>query len=356
MGVEIKNGRAIAADLKKFAKEARGAIEQGLDNKLDEGIDDLKSTLLNYVNYQVTEKTPDPMDQTQKIDVPKSKVELMKEIFNVDITSSDIMKPTSKGRTLNDQSSVMVMKGGRVKAWQNVHAASTYGAQEMYFKERLMSGIIYDADKGKMYKVPENSVKGIKLDCSTDTGQTLNSEKKFEAYKQSDKITRRKGDSPDQRVAVWTTRKEDLNFMMRNAIDLDTLVIDVTEGKYDSAITKLEAQDTKGLYKQAIEKIQNIKNGKVAQPGSKAFLNLQQLINNLKVQKRIADYKTTYTLVTNYSKSLDSSEYGMLEDSEDAFIHILRQEIFLWKIENEQQWIDVITKNVNELIQRYNRT
>jgi len=355
MKIEIKNAGSIVSDLKKFSKEIRGSIEDGLDIDLDKGVEDLKSTLMDYINFQITEKTPDPMDQTQKIDVPKSKIELMKEIFNVDIQNSDVMKPTSKGRTLDDKSKVMVMKQGRIKAWQNVNDASTYFGQEYYFKERLMDGIVYDADKGKMYKLPENSVKGIKLDCSTDTGQTLNSEKKFTAYKQSEKITRRKGDSPDQRIAVWTTRKEDLNFMMRNAIDLDTLIIDVSEGKYDTAITKLQTHDTKGIYRDPIEKIQNIKAGKVAQPGTKVYLQIQDLVKNLKIRKRVADYKTTYTLVTSYAKALDSSEQGMLDDSEDSFLHVLRQQIFIWEIENEQQWLDTITKKVEELIKRYNK-
>jgi hypothetical protein len=144
--------------------------------------------------------------------------------------------------------------------------------------------------------------------------------------------------------------------MMRNAIDLDTLVLDVTEGRYDTAISKLEAHDTKGLYKTAVDNIENIKSGKIANPGTKAFMNIQQLVNNLKIRKRIADYKTTYTLVTSYSKALDSSENGMLEESEDAFLHVLREEIFTWKIENEQTWIDTITKNVEELIKKYNKT
>lgn len=349
MKIEIKNAESIVSDLKKFSKDLRVGIESGLDTTLDDDVESLKSTLLGLINNEITidNKEVKTDKSAPTITMPKSKIDLVKEIFGNDIMTSDYMKTGNKGNTLDDKSNVFVMKNGRIKAWQSVSESSNYSTQESTFKNRLKDGIILDPDSGKMYKVPDSAVKGLKVECSTDSGQTLNSEKKFDAYKNSPNITRRKGDSPDQRVAVWTTRKEDINFMIRNSISVDEIIHKIQEGEYDTAAALLQKNNTSGAYKQIIENINNVKMGKIANPDTKAYINLQSLIRNLKIKKRIAEYKTDYTLFTSYDSEL--------EDTQEKFFDVLRREIFLWKTTNEELWINVMIKSINEVVKKYNK-
>lgn len=353
--IEVKD-QFLMQDIKKLAKDFKTSIETGLDPVLNLAVNELKTNLRTIINRDIKINNTIP-DSTKKLppalNLPKSKVDIIKEVFGQDIMSSDFIRRTLKENITSNTSKVFVMKDGRLKSWQSVGDSDSYGSQESLFKSRLKEGIIYDMQSGKLLKPVPEDVKGIKVECSTDTGQTLNSENKFNSYKNSPNITRRQFDSPYNRVAVWTVKQEDLKLMTQRAIDLDAIIDKIQEGEYETVIKLFEQNNKSGVFRTAIDNLQNIKEGKAGTPEAKSYFALLTLIKNIKIRKSIARSKTTYTLFTNYSSSLDQSESGMLEESNTSFFHALRQEIYLWKVSNEEKWLKTIIRSVEKVIAKY---
>ena len=347
MKIEVKN-RGLLDDLKRFAKELHEGIHQGLDETLDTAVDDLKSALDRIINTEITIANQLPKSDKklpESLNMPKSKADMVKEIFGADITSSDYIKKSLKSNVMDDKSNVLVMKDKRIKAWQSVNDSSTMAQQEQFFRDRLKDGIIVDEDTGKMYKATPDSIKGVKVECSRDTGQTLNSEKKFEAYKSSTQITRRKNDSPYSRVAVWTIKQADAQYMIKNALSIDTIVEKVQSGEVEVAIDLLQRNNANGIYKKALDNLSNIKAGKIVSPEAKSYQTIQTLIRNLKIKKQIMDKKVTYTLFTDYDRDI--------EDSEEKFFDAMRTEIYFWKVTNEEKWYAVMVKAADAVLKKY---
>jgi hypothetical protein len=350
MKIEVKNS-GLLADLKKFAKELHEEIQVGLDQSLDAAVEDLRSALDRIINTEITISNQFPKSDKklpESLNMPKSKADIVKEIFGADVMSSDYIKKSMKSNVMDDKSNVLVMKDKRIKAWQSVGDGSTMAQQEQFFRDRLKDGIIVDEDTGKMYKATPDTIKGVKVECSKDTGQTLNSEKKFEAYKNSPDVTRRKNDSPYSRVAVWTIKQADAQYMIKNALSIDTIVEKVQSGEVDVAIDLLQRNNANGIYKKALDNLSNIKAGKIVSPEAKSYQTIQTLIRNLKIRKKVMDKKVTYTLFTDYDRDI--------EDSEEKFFDAMRVEIYLWEINNEEQWYATIVKSVDEVLKKYNKT
>jgi hypothetical protein len=347
MKIEVKN-QGTLFDLKKFAKELTEQIQVGLDQTLDSAVEDLKSSLTSIINTEITISNQLPKSTEklpQSLNMPKSKADIVKEIFGTDVMSSDYLKKNLKSNVMDDKSNLLVMKDGRIKAWQSVNDSFSMAQQEQFFRDRLKDGIIVDEDTGKMYKATPDTIKGVKVECSRDSGQTLNSEKKFEAYKNSTKITRRKNDSPYSRVAVWTIKQADAQYMIKNALSVDAIVERVQSGDYDTAVDLLSRNNAGGIYKTAIDNITNIKAGRIVSPEAKSYQTIQTLIRNLKIRKKIMDKKTTYTLFTDYDRDV--------EDTEEKFFDAMRTQIYLWQVNNEQVWYDTIVKSVETVLKKY---
>ncbi len=347
MKIEVRN-QGLLDDLKKFTKELTEQIQMGLDQSLDAAVDDLRSALDRIINTDITIANQLPKSDKklpQSLNMPKSKADIIKEVFGADVMASDYIKKSMKGNVLEDKSNVLVMKNGRIKAWQSVTDSSTMAQQEQFFRDRIKNGIIVDEDSGKMYKATPDTVKGIKVECSRDTGQTVNSEKKFDAYKNSPDVTRRKNDSPYSRVAVWTIKQADAQYMIKNALSIDTIVEKVQTGEVDVAIDLLQRNNANGIYKTALDNLTNIKAGKIVSPEAKSYQAIQTLIRNLKIRKKIMDKKVTYTLFTDYDRDI--------EDSEEKFFDAMRTEIYLWQVNNEEQWFATIMKSVDEVLKKY---
>lgn len=345
--IEVKNRETIA-DLKKFAGELRTEMSKAIDPVLSAAVDDLKSTLLSVLNSNINITTTGP-DGTVKtpvnVRIPKSKADLVKYIFDEDITKADYFQRSIGNKTVNDNSNVFVYDKGRIKNWQTVGDSSTYAGQESNFRERLMKGILIDAATGNMYKVHPDDVKGIKLECSKDTGETVNSEKKFEAYKNGGNIERRKFDAPYTRTAVWSVRQADAKQMLTGGLPLNQILDQIQAGNYGLATEIFTRNNKGGIFTKAIEQIENLKKGTNLSEDIAVRQKIVALINNIKIKKTISDYKTTYTLFSTYDTSI--------EESEDKFFELMKQQIFLWKVGNEQALINALIKAANKVIKKY---
>lgn len=350
MSIEIKaNFDKEIKDFSDLARHIRKNAEFGLDKALDSSLDLLKIELTTFVNESIR-STPIGQDQSEDIpdilNIPKAKNDLIKYIFGQDITTSDYEQKGLGDKTVNDNSNVFMLKDKRIKAWQTIGDGSTLESEEARFRNRLIHGIIIDTSNGKMYKPRAVDIKGIKLECSRDTGVTLDSQKKFDAYKNSGKVTRRK-DGPDQRLAVWTIKQEDVQVMMNNALSIDTVIEKVMSGEEESAIAILNSINQGRELDTAIKKIENVKLKKELTPDILVYQDIVALINNLKISKnQTAESSgvTTYTLYSNYGEKAEENT---------VFFNELRNKVYLWMLSNEEYWFKSLMDQVVQGLQKY---
>jgi hypothetical protein len=321
-----------------------------LDKSIDSAVDELKSQAKNIIQEQIKIQQKAPSNGADQLanpalNIPKSKNDIIKYVFGQDISKSDYVKKSVNPNTINDESNVFVIKDKRVKVYQSVSDSSTYPGEESRMKQRFVDGVFIDNATGKVYKVNPSAVKGIKLECSRTTGGTLDSDKKFDAYKNSQKMSRTKDDgSPFQRLAVWTIRQEDVAFAMRHAISVDDIVNRIMENDHDSAARMLNSINKGGEYDEALKKVDNLKLSKDLTPDVSAINDINKLIKNLKIEKRIAEKEVRYTLFSTYGDEADKNQ---------TFFDALREKIFLWKIDNEEVWIRALLNGMDMALKSY---
>lgn len=355
MSIEIKaNFDKEIKDFADLARHIRRNAELGLDKALDSTLETLRSDLLTYINNTVTsasstaaDNNDQPQDVPSILNIPLAKNALIKYIFGQDISQSDYEAKSLGNKTVNDNSNVFMLKDKkRIKAWQTIGDSSTLEGEEAKFRNRLIKGIVIDEDNGKIYKLKPVDVRGIKLECSRDTGSTLDSQKKFEAYKNSGKMVRRK-DGPDQRLAVWTIKQEDVQTMMQNALSIDTLIQKIQDGEEESAIAILDSINQNNELSEAIQKVKNLKLKKELTPDIQVYQDIVTLIRNLSISKNMtADSSgvTTYTLFSNYG---DRAEENTL------FFDEMRNQIYLWILTNQDFWFKSLMDQIVIGLQKY---
>jgi hypothetical protein len=319
-------------------KHIRLNAEESLDISLDRAVTELKDIARNILQDKIRIQPEKAKENsaTPEIGIPKAKNDLIKYIFGQDIVNSDYLRRNSSPATKDDNSNVFVVKNKRIKIWQSLTQSSVYAEEERRIKDRLINGIILD-NNGRVYKLSPNDIKGIKLECSRTEGETLNSTKKFDAYKNSNKISRNKYDSPFQRVAVWTMRQEDVDFAMKHAISIDDIIDSILNNDYESAFKILNTNNFSNKFDKELEKIKNLKLDKNLTPDIAALNDIIKLINNLKIEKKIQDNITKYTLFSTYGDEAEKNE---------KFFEEFNKQLFLWKVGNEEYWIKAILDGI----------
>lgn len=344
MSVKISaNFEGIVKDFSDLKRHVRRNAEDGLDKALKISIAQLKAELLIIVNEKVKLSSEVGIDTNvpPQFDIPKSRNELLKFLFNEDLSKADFFKKSLSNNSVTDTSNIFSIKDKRIKIWQSLSDSSTFNGEESLVKARLLKGLIINAHNGSLFKLAPDDVKGLKLECSRDTGQTINSEQKFEAYKGSEKMTRNKDSSPAQRLAVWTVRQEDVAFMMRRAILVDDVLDQVLEGNIETAINLVNK--TKGL-NDIVEKLNDLREKKGLSPTLAVQQDLLTLIRNLSVNKIITKTATRYVLVSNYGNEADKDE---------KFAEQLRKQIGIWVLNNEDFWFKSMWESVVKALSKY---
>jgi hypothetical protein len=350
MGITIKtNFNQVIKDFGDLRKHLVKNAQYGLDAALELALPELRNELLYIINEKIKikdELTETNQDIPPQLNIPKSKNELIKYIFGEDISKSDYLKKSLGNKTVNDNSNVFVIKDGRIKIWKSVDDSSIYSAEEFAIKRRLINGIFVNQNNGKTYKFNPENIKGIKLECSRDSGQTIDSEKKFDAYKNSDKMSRTKDGSTYQRLAVWTVRQEDVKNMLNKGLPLDSFLDKIMEGDIETATHFLNAMNKNGDYNEPIRKLTNIRLRKDLTPNIAAYTDIVSLIKNLKINKIISNQNADarYILVSSYGESAQDNT---------KFFEEMRKQIFLWMVSNEELWLKAMTNAIVNALEKY---
>jgi hypothetical protein len=336
-------------ELKNFSdlkRHIRGNVEFGLEKALAKSIKDLQAELKYLINEGIkinSEAQNAGEEVPPELNVPKSKNELLKYIFEEDISKADYLRKSVGNKTINDNSNVFVVKDKRIKIWQSVDDSSTYLGQENSVRNRLIKGILINGDDGKMRKLNPKSVKGVKLECSKDTGQTIDSDKKFEAYKSSNKVTRTK-EGPYDRTAVWTVKQEDVQQMLGNSVDLDALFDKINDGDFDTALNMIKEINLGGELNSAEQKVTNLKLRQDLTPNVAVYQDILTLIKNLKVEKVRSEKSTRFTLYSNYGDQAENSE---------LFFDQMRKQIYMWILSNQDFWYNSMVEQVIIALGKY---
>ena len=349
-GIEIKvKYEHVVKDFDDFKRHIRKNAEFGADKALDKAVDVLKNSLKKIINEDIKvfdstqQSNAEPQQGLPTLNIPKAKNDLIKHVFGQDIRYADFNKASVGSKTVNDNNNVFVVDKGRIRAWQSVSDGSTFAQDEQKFKNRLVNGILIDKKTGKMYKINPNDVKGIKVDCSKDTGETINSENKYQAYKNSNKITRRK-EGPDDRLAVWAVKQDDVNFMMRHAVSIDDIIEKIFEQDYDTASALIQKINPKGELNKPLEKIADLKQNKNLPTDVQSYLAILKLITNLKIEKKYLKTTTRYTLFSNYDPAINKNE---------KFMDALKREVLLWLVSNQDDWYRAMVDQVVKALEQY---
>jgi hypothetical protein len=350
--IEVRD-KNIIADLKKITKNIRQSIEQGLDNSLDKDLDILKAELKSIINSNINLKVvkeEDPHKST--INIAKSDAEIINQITKRDLskikTTKDYSEMVNSGITIIadrknlknkglDATSSVMSSGANLRL--PMSAESTFENQMQLAINHFNNSIFILEENGKLYYYMNPGIdlsKYVKIVCSRDTGDTERSRKKFNLYKNG-RSSGSRGQAKDH--ADWTLLKDGIDVIKTKFIRLDTIIDDIKDSKYEDAIETINKKNLSNSKVQDIkEEIDNIKSKSNLLPTTKSYSNIITLINSLKIRKRISNYKTSYTL---FSVDIENSK------EEEDFITAIKREIYLWKISNENHWIDVIIKAVN---------
>lgn len=341
--IDVKNSGLIK-DIQDFKEDLLKYIPFKATASVKDALPELKLTVMSVLTRMYNAKEPDtktPQAVQPEVTFPKLKKDIVQEIFGKNL---DSMNPKNTN-TKQDDVNVFVVRGKRIKAWQSVSDGSTYEGDELKFKERLQKSVIINYDNGKMYVPDPETVKGVKIECSRDTGETINSSKKFDAYKNSQNITRTK--SPYQRSAIWTVRQADTQNMLANAISLDALVEQIQNGNFQNAIEILNQKNKTGVFTEAIDNIKKTKKGKGTNVDLNSYYKLKKLVDNLNIKRYDGPNKTTISLVTSYDDSV--------EDQALDFFTELRKYIYLWMQTNMDRWVKDILTAIETVVKKYNR-
>lgn len=341
--IDVKD-KQLADDIKWLRNDLMIYITNRSARSVNDSLPELKATLQSILvrMYNSKEESPTPSNSSNSNDLGISNLrkDLIKEIFGQDLALAS-KAPDNK----NPNSNVFVNRDKRIKSWQPISDSSTYEGEETRFKNRLMNSLIVDFATGRVHAPDPETIKGIKVECSTDTGQTLDSSKKFDAYKNSQQITRTQ--STYQRVAIWTVRQADVKLIMDNAISVDDIINEVLQGHYGSAKDLLREKNKNGTYNTAIENIDNIQKGKFVNTNLETFQKLKTLINNLRIKRTDSKRKTTISLVTSYNNETE-------EQAIDFFTE-MRKYIYIWMVNNQEKWINAILNAIQDVAKKYNK-
>lgn len=341
------NSKQLEKSLRTVKKGIFKTIENSIDEVLKKSIVELKTQLKTYITQEI--KIQSQIDSVERlpdeINIPVARADIIKEVFGYDIRDSNFIRSQLKNKTNNDLNNLFVVKNNRIKVWQEINSSSTLQGELSRFQERIREGVIMDYDTGKFYVPNPDTVADIKLDCSRDTGETLDSEKKFNAYKNSNKISRR-GNSPDQRVAAITMKQDAVKEMMINAILIDSIIDNIIEGNYDEAMEILDRHNKTGTFQQAIERIEEFGENKAISPDSQAFNNLLQMVNSLKIKKIKLKDGLDYVLTGN----VPSLKLG---ESNEQYLTNLTEQISMWLVTVEPRIVSNIIKRLKNLIKQF---
>lgn len=344
----IKNPKLLAEATRELKKEL---IQKGLDKPISSSLLDLKTQLKFYINEEVRSKganTSGKDSDTPAMNLPKSDEDLLKFLTGIDLTKIR----SSQDHTSSVQSNAIVVDNYRARlrfpisdyeTFQENHDRAVRFFNQAMFAFVTSSGVQYFINPGIDMR------DSVKVVCSRDTGDTPGSRKKFDAYKDSNKMSRQ-GNSEIGRFAEWSLKQDAVKNILNGSsgfINITNVIKEIKEGNIDEAQSYLSSTKANSVYPGLQEKLQNLKDKKNLTPEVQTYSTIIDLINNLKIEKVISNSTTVYNLISFFSETEDKDSL--------KFFNEVNNQINVWIFNNSQLWFDQFVKLAESILKKYDK-
>jgi len=348
-------------DIKKLKKEVRAQIVlAGLDERMSSDVISLKKELLNMVNRaRLENKNPTtPETDEPKLTISQSESELIKHFTGLDVETIKKNKDFTKlvenkvafvrrdSNMLGNDPQPSRMTPG-ISYRLDMSQYDTFESQQSkaldYFNNSIY--VIEEGSKRLFFVNPGglDLSQFIKVVCTRDTGDSAAARERFEKYRNGNG---RQRNSDTAGFADWTLRKEGIEFIKKNFVDLTDVIDKIQNGEEDEAIASANMKTGRSTALSSFqEKVQEVKDRKDLPPTTEAYLNIIKLIKNIQLQKRINDQRAQYSLITSDPASNDPQE--------EEFLEKIQSTISLWEISKQEKWVQALIRKINKLVQKY---
>ena len=346
-------------DIEKLKKEVRKEIvDNGLDERLASDIMTLKKELLKTINEARQQNTNSETIDEPILSITQSESELIKHFTGLDPETIRKSKDFTKlvehkvafvrrdGNMLGNDPSPSKMTPG-ISYRMDMSQYDTFESQHNkaidYFNNSLY--VIEQGGRRRFFINPggHDLTRFIKVVCTKDTGDTANARERFEKYRTGNNRFR---NNDSAGYADWTLRKEAINYIQNNFVDLTDIIEKIQNGEEDEAAISAQRKTGRSTALSEFQaKVQNIKDRKDINPNTEVYLNLVRMIKNLKILKRMAVDGVQYSLVTNDPSSTSEKEQEFLDNA--------RNTIYMWEVSHQEKWVSALIRKVNKLVQRY---
>lgn len=333
-------------------------VKTGLDKPILESLPELQNAFRNFINAQsrpggapeAATANAAAKESTPGADIPRSDQELIKFL-----TNADIAKINKTGDyTTSIQSNFVFAKNNRVRVRMTISDSETFEENHRRadaFFDKATFAIPDSSGRLSYYmNVGANLRGGTKVQCSTDSGNTPKSQRKFDHYKSSNKMPRQNS-SEIGRFAEWALTQETVEKIrngMPGVINITNIMDSIKAGDYQTAEDLLGSYGGNKKLSDLKDKIDNLKTKTNLTPGMEVHANMMELINNLKIQKTyVSDNEVQYDLISVYSE--DKSKTGA------QFYDEINPIITQWILSNDNKWFDEFVKLAETILKKYSK-
>jgi len=236
-------------ELIKLKRDIRTRIVyNGLDERLVSDIRELKTDLLDYINNKKQEVNTAVDTVTQEVaNIPQSDKELIKHYTGLDL---DKFKKTKQISDLVDNEVAFIKKDRNafpvyyktssmspgIEYQLDMTQYDTFDTQYAKAQDYFNNALYVFEENGKRYyfKNPgsHDLTQFIKVLCSPEVGDTAKSRERFEKYRTGNN---RQRNVDKQGIAIWTLKKEGLDYIRNHFVDLTSTIDNIKQGDFDQA-------------------------------------------------------------------------------------------------------------------------
>lgn len=343
-------------DIENLKKEIRkDIVDNGLDERLKLDIAQLKRKLLSYINSaKQTIETPKTKDEPV-LTTTKSEEELIKHFTGLDVNT---IKKNKNFQELVDNKVAFVRKDKNMLGNDPAPHKMTPGIQ---YRLDMNEFDTFESQHSKAIDYFNNSLYVIELNgkrlffanpgghdlsqfvkvlCSKDTGDTKAARDRFESYRTGNERFRNANRAG---FADWTLRKEGIDYIKKNFVNLTDVVEKIQNGQEEEAVTSANSKSGRSTtIKEFQEKVENVKDKKNLKPSTEAYLNIVKLVKNIALHKATITDGVRYSLVT--------TEGSSTEEKDSEFLDKVRNEIYLWEVANQEKWVSTLINKIEKLL------
>lgn len=341
--VIIKANLKSLNDFVNFKKDIEhDVIQNGLDETLDKSVDELKEEIQNILSETAVEVLSKG-DFADEDSSTATSISLTKEALLKFTTGADIRRwnRAKMGQDVVDSKLVVAndFKKGTDKSYHGIsYSLETYSFDREYalavkhFNESVFMFVDSSGNQNYFVNPGIKIDQFIKIKCSTDTGDTDKSRKRWEQHKD------RHG------VAEWTLTAAGVDYIKSAFINYTGVLNALELGRFDDASRLLEYEG--GNTDKLQKKIEQLKFKKNLTPEAEITSTFITLINNLRIEKTITEDRTAYKLISTYGENIHNPEFIALYDD-------FRAEVDAWAAINEDPWFYELLNKIVEVITKY---